>query len=193
MNFLFDNFQILIVVGLVIATLLKKRSELKEQEEAERQAREEMIRGLKEVKRPPAATKSTPQQGTSRRQGSTPPPPPPLVWNDEPAPAKSNDPWPMPAANAYEAPAPTGNEQQQKILERQRSMQERLAEIKREAERVKQAVGGARATQRKVSHNGQTEDVLMPIGSLRHALKNPRQVRRAVVLREILGPPISLK
>ena len=64
MGWLFENFQILIVIGIAFAAWLKNRGEAKEEEESERQAREEMIRHLQEVEERPVkrAAPPTPQR-----------------------------------------------------------------------------------------------------------------------------------
>ena len=49
MDWIFDNFGLLLIIGVAAASWMKNRGEAAEEEEAERQAREEMIRHLQEV------------------------------------------------------------------------------------------------------------------------------------------------
>ena len=79
------------------------------------------------------------------------------------------------------------------MLKRQREMQERLVEIKKEAAQYKGKVAGARETQRRLARKNQPEEALVPLGSLRSTLKDKRQVRRAIILREILDQPVGLR
>jgi len=213
MDWLFDNPQILVFIGLALAAWLKNRGESKEEEESERRAREEMIRGLKELKRtsssptmqkpgPPRTSEPQAQPWSTSPMEMAPPPlpgpveiPEPHVWQ-APAAARKAEPAPWgtphhPAADAASPWTPGGDEAQQEILQRQQALQERLAEIKRTTEKPQHGVGGARATQRRLEHHKRKDAVDLP--PLRDALRDPRQTRRAIVLREILGPPIGLR
>lgn len=215
MNFIFDNFQILLLIGLAAAAWMKKRAEMKEEEEEaeRRRAREEIIRGLQDVERPPTVTRTASGRSLAERRPleRTPPPlrelaPPPLAWPEEDSiPEPEEDPWkrpegPKPARQAREArqaqPAAAAHfadEEHEGILQRQQAMQDRLAEIKRSVKAVKHEVGGAKATQRRLESKNRKHEVIAPLGNLRSDLRDARQVKRAVVLREILGPPVGMR
>lgn len=226
MGWLFENFQILLVIGLALAAWLKNRAEAKQEEEAERNAREEMLRQLQERENRPVhkTPPPVPNQWDTRPSSSPPPPPP----STQPNPPQLKDIFkeviesvapPIPASSQQEAPdrdayddepAPWKSFQhvdathteigdvdhdplESPMLKRQREMQERLAEIKREAAQYKGKVAGARETQRRLARKHQPEGELVPLGNLRSALKDKRQVKRAVILREILGQPVGMR
>lgn len=209
MGWLFENFQILLVLGLALAAWLKNRSESAQEEESERRAREEMIRGLKEMEKAMTPTmernqvpEAEPPQTWSTAPQPPPVSPPPLVAPEPVRQEAQGSAWRMPG-EAEPAPWEAFEQQQEQfihsdphespLLQRQREMQERLAEIKRETAHFKDQVAGARETQRRLERRGQSDEQLLPLGGLRNALRDQRQVKRAIVLREILGPPIGLK
>ncbi len=94
MGWLFDNFQILLVIGIALAAWLKNRGEAKEEEEAERQAREEMIRHLQEVEERPVQKAQTPAQRKS-------PPPVPQRWDTGPRPPATPEVKPPPLREIF--------------------------------------------------------------------------------------------
>lgn len=223
MDLLFDNFQILLVLGLALAAWLKNRGDAKQEEDAEREAREEMIRHLKEVEQRPIekpSSRSTPPpvpQGwdTSPQSpapsGSKPPPlkeifrevakqlePPPLERRPMPAPAPAPTaydeqpaPWDFEHVDTSDSEISDAHESQDPVLDRQRHMQERLAELKRQAEEYKGQAAGARETQRRVS--GKSSTSISDLPPIAAALKDRSQTRRAIILSEILNKPIALR
>lgn len=83
-------------------------------------------------------------------------------------------------------------------LERQRKLEEQLAQLeerRREARRAAQAAaesGGQAAAN--VAYDAATPDVPgLSARRLQDELKNPRALRRAMVLREVLGAPVALR
>jgi hypothetical protein len=162
MDWIFDNFQILALVGLALASWLKARSDAKAAKREEEEARREMEE---------QGDVFGPEQEWREPQQWTPPPmPPPLV-------AK---PPPLPAA-AQEA---------DEELKHQLQLQERLRQL-RETKAV--TSGGAAATRARATtkKTGQTETAV-PAG-LRGVLRKRSEIRRAVILREVLGPPLGLR
>jgi hypothetical protein len=162
MDWIFDNFQILALVGLALASWLKARSDAKAARREEEEARREMEE---------QGDVFGPEQEWSEPQQWTPPPmPPPLV-------AK---PPTLPAA-AQEA---------EEELKHQLQLQERLRQL-RETKAV--TTGGAAATRVRATTKkaGQTETAA-PTG-LRGILRKRSEIRRAVILREVLGPPLGLR
>jgi hypothetical protein len=161
MDWLFDNFQIVALIAIVIGSLVKRFLEAKMEE---RQARERMDReppepeeifGPEEDWQPPAA----------------PAEPPPLTRQ---SPAWGGPP-PLPAAVAQPAA--------EEVLQRQLEMQERLRQIRET--KAAQAREHARETAAARAKPAQA-----PAG-LRAALRQRSEIRRAVVMREILGPPVG--
>lgn len=163
MDWIQDNFQIVIIVLLALGSWLKARMDAKAaaQEEA---AAAENYRPEDEVEieeaewQPPAAV------------------PPPFERHAEPP--------PLPAVAekaAREAAA---------ILKHQQDLAARLRQI-REAKAV--TPGGANAARlRLVAQGAVTQPSLPAPLSFRERLENRRELRRALVMREILNPPRGL-
>ncbi|MCU0792398.1 MAG: hypothetical protein MUE42_06015 [Opitutaceae bacterium] len=83
-------------------------------------------------------------------------------------------------------------------LERQRRMEEQLAELekqRREARRAAQAFAESGATRAATSdtQSGAARTAAVGERSLVQDLRDPRAVRRAMVLREVLGQPVALR
>jgi hypothetical protein len=162
MDWIFDNFQILAIVGLALASWLKKRADDKAAEREEQEARRE-LEEPGEIFGPDEAWMIPGQQP------APPPMPPPLVRTVPP---------PLPAVEV------------QGELKRQMDMQERLRQIRE----TKAATGGPASVTRVRTKNATSAKTASatPV-SLRGALRNHGQVRRAIVMREILGPPLGLR
>jgi hypothetical protein len=163
MDWIFDNFQILALVGLALASWLKSRADAKA---AEREARE----ARKELEEP----EELPGPGEILREvirRATQPEPPPLARTAPPP----LGPAPPPALPPAEME-----------LKRQRDLQERLRQI-REAKAA--ASGGTTASRKRKA----AKTLSSAPSGLRAALHERGQVRRAIVLREILGPPLGMR
>ncbi|MDH4443808.1 MAG: hypothetical protein QE267_01615 [Akkermansiaceae bacterium] len=95
------------------------------------------------------------------------------------------------------APAPLPGamiEAQLEAAEALKHQQELASHLQQLRETKASTTGGAAATRARVASKGATKPQLAPIQlSLRARLKNPTEIRRAIVLREILGPPVSLR
>jgi hypothetical protein len=166
MDWIFDNFQILAIVGIALASWLKARSDAKA---AKREEQETARRELEE----PEDVFGPEQEWREPQQWLPPPMPPPWV-------VTPRTPPPLPAASlAAEAE-----------LKRQLLIQERLREL-RETRAV--TTGGATTTRNRTAtqQTGYTASVV-PVG-LRGVLRKRSEIRRAVILREVLGPPLGLR
>ncbi len=217
MDLIFDNLYILLVIGAALGSWLKSRGEAKEVKELERETREEMVRQLQEVEDHPMQRPVPPPMPKSwdNRRPSERPAPPPLrdIFKEV---IKSFDPpamppQPTPERDAYDeeqSPWETfrhtdtshgeiGEQDdplESPMLKRQREMQKRLEEIRRETLDFKdKKAAGARETQRRLERRGQQKEAMMPLGSLRSALEDKSQVKRAIILKEILGKPLALR
>jgi hypothetical protein len=167
MDWIFDNFQIVALVGIALASWIKSRMDAKAAEREERQAREEMGEG-EEIFGPEEAWEEPPP-----RQ----PAPPPLHRAVPP---------PVPTAAQYEAELEAAA-----LLKHQMDLQERLRQIR---ETKASTSGGAAVTRARVAASQSHAAAAAPVKSgLRSALRNRSEIRRAVVLREILGPPLGLR
>jgi len=116
------------------------------------------------------------------------PEPPPLFRKESTAPRPVASPLPAPDVWRRPEPVPVAAATNTAaILERQREMEEQmraLAEAKREAQR-KAAVVAA--------HQAEAAKVSPARGDLLTDLRGARNLRRAVVLREVLGPPVAMR
>lgn len=175
MQWIFDNFQVVAVVFLIVGSLVKRFLEAKAEE---RQARERMDEEREEDVFGPDEEWRMPVDPAP----SVPPPlgrqtPPPLFRQATTPPA-----------------LPVEDSDIDLILQRQREMEERLRQHKASKTGTSRAniTGGAAATQDRMNprrHANPSE----PTGNLRSALKNRGEARRAMVLREILGTPLGLR
>lgn len=158
MDWIFDNFQILAIVGLALASWLKKRADDKAAEREEQESRRELEE--------PEETFGPDEAWGAPYQEPAPPVPPPLVRVAPP---------PVPLVETHGE------------LKRQLEMQERLRQLRE----TKAITSGGAAVTRARSKDAKPA-AAAPVG-LRGALRNHEQVRRAIVMREILGPPLGLR
>ena len=168
MDWIFDNFQIVALVALAMASWFKSRMDAKAAEREEQRAREEMAeRGeLEEYEYGPGE----PWQEVLMQPE---PAPPPLVRASPP---------PVPVVVAVA--------QNNTELKRQMELEERLR-LLRETKVV--TSGGAAAT-RNLTASRQTGYAAPDARhGLREVVRKRGEIRRAIVLREILGPPLALR
>lgn len=158
MQWIFDNFQIVAIVAIVLGSFVKQFLEAKAEE---RRAREEMERN------PPEEV-----FGPDEEWETVPTAPPPLMR-------------PSPPPLAQPPPLRRSVEADEAVLRRQEEMQERLR-LAREAKAAKAREAAA------VMTNGTPVKSVRKTG-LRGALADRAETRRAIVLREILGPPVGLR
>ena len=180
MDWILDNFQIVALVGLALASWLKARMDAKAAEQEERRAREEMA-DSEEMFGPPESWEEADREMS---------PVPPIQGFPPPLPTQVSPP-PLPnVAQAAEAAL-----REQEALQRQIDIQERLKQI-RESKAV--TSGGAAATRARneARQNRPTTAVAQTAAispSVKQSLKQRSSIRRAIILREILGPPVSLR
>lgn len=196
MDWIFDHLQILIAAGAGVAYWLNQRNEAREAREAEQQSREKELTtdeydASEDEARARKIREEIRRKIAERQQGSRPvvkpvDTPPPLFdkpfqetpvedtyghdeWRDEPPPVVVG---PSAADRA--------------VLERQRVLQNRMKEL--EATRAKTKQSTIMVTRRRASRAPSKEK-----RSLRDDLSETGSLRRAIVLREVLGPPVSLR
>jgi hypothetical protein len=133
----------------------------------------------------------------ARQRGEEPSTPPPLVvvreappvhaprkdeWTDEPETPASPPPLP---ATAYAQPS-----EATAVLEQQRALEEklRLVRLTRDAARA-----GIPALAQPNARFGSTDRATAAQRALRHDLAHPTSLRRAILLREVLGEPVGLR
>ncbi|MGL4398976.1 MAG: hypothetical protein ACRCXD_03830 [Luteolibacter sp.] len=164
MDWIFENFQIFILialgVGSVIKSLLESKARKKEQESEQDPG---------EVFAP----------DEDDREPTMPSVPPPFKRQAVPPLLRQRGDYEEVAAETAKA------------LKHQNDLAERLRQIR---ETKATTTGGAQATRARISARG--TNAASPAGTplgIRARLRSPAEVRRAVVMREILDPPLSLR
>ena len=172
MKWLFEHFQIVVLIGFALASLVKHRKGLAQAAEEERRANDEMAEDAEVL-------------DTDRQ-----PPPalPPPVARQLPPPVVRKTTQPL--ARIGQA-APVISAADARILKQQEELMARLQQI-RDAKAT--TTGGAAATRNRVSA-AQRHPKAAPAAKsgLRSSLHNRHDIRRAIVLREVLGPPVGLR
>ena len=175
MKWLFEHFQIVVLIGFALVSLAKRRKDLAQAEEEERRAREEMAEDAEVLGSGP------------ERQIPLPSVPPPVARQLPPLVVKKAAP---PLARAGQA-VPVSSAADARILKQQQELMARLQQIR---DTKATTTGGAAATRSRVSA-AQRHPAAAPvaISGLRASLHHRKDIRRAIVLREILGPPVGLR
>jgi hypothetical protein len=172
MDWIFDHFHIVVLLLLGIGSAFKSLLE------SIGKSRREGPNGL------PPARDLAEDKSYRKRPPSVPPPlarppaPPPLARAVVP-----------PAKQLAGYDAEVANETA-KALKHQRDLAARLSKIR---ENKATTTGGATATRARVAAKGAAKPFLPTPVTLRNRLRDPAEVRRAMVMNEILSPPLSLR
>jgi hypothetical protein len=173
MDWIFDNIQIFLVIALAVGSLVKKFLEAKAEE---REARRRMDESPEEVFGPEEDWE--PQMA-----------PPPLPRPSFPPPLQPQSAGPPPMSRRVNMPPPLRQSEPDtnEVLKRQREMEDRLRQARQQKEaRKKQAAAQTAAA---IAHR---KAAAAPAG-LRATLHQRGSLRRAFLLREVLGPPQGLR
>lgn len=164
MDWIFDHFQIVILIALGIGSVVKSllESKARQKQESEEEYDPGEVFAPDDEYRPPAM----------------PSVPPPITRQIVPPPQRKSG---YDEAVAIETA---------KALKHQRELAERLRQIR---ETKATTTGGAAATRARISAKGAAKPPAQVPVSIRRSLRDPREVRRAFVMREILDPPVSLR
>ncbi len=178
MDWLFDHFQIVALILLGIGSMVKSVFDSKSKQAAEREM---------ENDEPPRVPLD---EDTSYRK-TAPAIPQPHVRTSVPPPlARQSVPPPL-RESGYEAAVAL---ETAKALKHQQDLAERLRQIRATKATTS---GGAAATRARLSAKtagkGAAKPVVQVPASIRSRLRNPAEVRRAFVMREILDPPVGLR
>jgi type IV secretory pathway VirB10-like protein len=175
MNWISDHFQIVILVLFAFGSWLKHHLESKAEEKARAERQREQAED--EFEEEPPFDDWKPEFQT---------PAPPVV--PPPPPVLSAPPPPPPVPRQ----AHSRKDESDTVLRRQLDLQERLRVIK---ESKAQTSGGAAATRLRVaaSQTGSQAPQLDERSGLHQSLRNRKNLRRGIVIREILGPPLALR
>lgn len=161
MNWIFDHFQIVVLVALGVGSMLKsvlERSKSAREQEEEYDPEEVFI----------------PEE--EYRGMTIPSVPPPITSNAVPPPLRE---FGREEAIAIE---------DAKVLKHQLELAERLRRIQ---DTKATTTGGAAATSARLARKGSAKAVTMAPTSIRSRLRNTDELRRSIVMREILNPPVS--
>ncbi len=164
MNWIFDNFQIVILIALGLGSVVKNLLESKAKQKREQE--EEYDPG--EVFAP----------YEDYREPAMPSVPPPLTRQVVPHSQRESG---YDEAVAIETA---------KALKHQQDLAERLRQIR---DTKATTTGGAAATRARVANKGAAKSAVQVPAGIRARLRDPLEVRRAFVMREILDPPLSLR
>lgn len=158
MNWIQDHFQIVVLLGLALASLVKRRMD------------------AKAAGQPPP----DPAEMTDPEE----------IWQIPPRRAAPNIPPPLARQDSSTSAQPLPYQNASK-LKRQQVPPAQPSQVK--ANRVT-TTGGAVATSSRVSATQRhPKAVAHATSGLRDSLHQRKQLRRAIVLREILGPPVGLR
>ena len=158
MSWIFDHFQIFVLIVFAIGSIVKKFNE------------------AKATAKPPPMPVDLPEPMFEADEQSS-----MLDWPEEP-PALA--PAPLPGA-MIEAKLEAAE-----ALKHQQDLASRMQQL---WETKASTTGDAAATRARVASKGTPKAHAAPIPSLRDRLKSPAEIRRAIVMREILSPPVSLR
>ncbi len=164
MDWIFENFQIFILIALGVGSVIKSLLESKAKQKQE--AGEEYDPG--EVFAPEE----------DYREPALPSVPPPLSRNVVPPPLRES--------GYYEEVA----EETARALKHQHDLAERLRQIR---ETKATTTGGAHAAQARISPKKPSAASAGTALGIRARLRSQAEVRSAVAMREILDPPLSLR
>jgi hypothetical protein len=215
MDWIFENLQIIIVVAGAIAYWLNQRAREKAGEEAdydddgipERPARRDleprtMDGGESEQEERARRIREEIQRKIAERRGQSAPPPmpEPVFAEREPVFGDELSPFPPPL-RPVEVPPPVQTREmvsayaETEALERQRRLAEQLEQLQTQRRDARRAADHAFHN----VHAPRSAEVVVagarPLGvrGLGAELRDPRALRRAIVMREVLGPPVALR
>ncbi len=160
MNWIFDHFQIVVLVVLGIGSMVKSMFDAKAKQAAEREADWH-------------PTPEVPLDDDTSYRKNLPKP-------------KATVPPPIRRAG-YDAEV--ANEAA-KVLKHQRDLAERLRQIR---DNKATTTGGASATRARIAAKGVAKPLKQKPLTLRRRLRDRAEVRQALIMREILDPPLGLR
>ncbi|MDX2186590.1 MAG: hypothetical protein SFV32_06635 [Opitutaceae bacterium] len=202
MDWIFDNLQIIAIVAAGIATIISRA----------RQARQE--RDVVENMPPPIEVDPDAElrrireevaRRRAEREGRPVPPvsdeaPPPLLHDDQEERPVFEQPVPPfvreERPQVVPPPIPVQRDREEEVLERQRELTEKLRELREARESAVRAAKAASASSTDAIYAQQpSRPPGLPFSPalLARDLRNPAELRRAIVMQEILARPVSLR
>lgn len=182
MDWISEHLNIVIIIGVVIASFLKNVFDAKTKEASEQDDL------------PDVDDRDSPDGSYRKMPPPAPSVPPPLPRTHVPAPRPAEPPLvysqgPVFPGAAATAAAEAANEAAQ-ILKHQREL---AAHLKQLHDTKATTTGGAVATRARIASKGKTKAAASAPLTLRARLKSPAEIRRAFVMNEILSRPVGLR
>ena len=180
MDWIFEHLNIVIIIGVVIASIFKTQFEAKKKEAEEREVESE------ERSRTPL------DQDKSYRKTppSAPSVPPPLTRTNIPASGSTPPPLVYTMGSNIPGAASAAAEEAARMLKHQQDL---AAHLKQIHDTKATTTGGAAATRARIASKGKTQTAASAPLTLRARLKSPAEIRRAFVMNEILSRPVGLR
>lgn len=166
MDWIFEHFQIVVLIALGLGSVVKSLLESKAKQKQEREREEEYDPG--DVFAP----------DEEYRAPAMPSVPPPLTRQVVPQSQREG---------GYDEAVAA---EMARELKHQRDLAEHLRQIR---ETKATTTGGASATRARIASKGTKKQASQAPLSIRGRLRDPLEVRRAFVMREILDPPVGLR
>lgn len=164
MDWIFDNFQIVILVLLGIGSMIKSMFDAKTKQDSEQSPDWD-------------PDNEVPLEDDTSYRKALPASPPPLPGSSTPPPLRMA---------GYDAEVA---DETARALKHQQELAARLRQIR---ETKATTTGGASATRARVAAKGVAKPLKIAPTTLRNRLRDPAEVRQAIIMREILGPPVGL-
>jgi len=208
MNWILEHLQIVIAVAASLAYWLTQRRAQTEEDET---PKPRTVQEAEEAERTRRIQEEIRRKIAERRGGVPVDLPPPLIEADEPArerPFAPVDPFGGPVGRVQRKLEEMAAERERErvaieeaeALERQRRLADEMraleAERREAQQRAEQLAAQRRAreiAERQARETGASLDPALASASLHATLRTPAALRRAIVLREVLGPPVSLR
>lgn len=173
MDWIFEHFQVVILVVLALGSLVKTVIE-----KASNKRNEETWNG----DGPEKEEEEEDWEYTPHRQPSV---PPPVQRSAGPPPVPGS-----PSKTSVPSRAQVSARETAAALKHQQDLAERLRQIRATKATT---TGGASLTRARVASKNQATVFKAGPMALRARLKNPAEVRQAVILKEVLGSPVGLR
>lgn len=199
MDWIFDNLQILLFIAAGIAYSINSLRQAKAELEDERN-REQQPVDLEEIFGPDFDFNSPPDR-QPQTEVINPPPLPSIQPNPQSPPATPRVKREFPQAGQSPQYPESPHQKSPALgtieteLERQRTLEQKILALRQNRESRN---SGAAATQRSVAAKNTNaltakHQKTTTTENLRSRLRNPKETRRAIVLREILGAPVGMR
>lgn len=178
MDWIFDHFKFVVIIGLVIGSILKSRFEAKSQEAGEQDA----FPDLDDSGKPDKSYRKMPPPAPSV--------PPPLARTNIPAPRTAQPPPVYTVGSENSGAAAALADEAARMLKHQQDLAAHLQQIH---DTKATTSGGAAATRARIASKGKAKATATAPLTLRARLKSPAEIRRAFVMNEILSRPVGLR